>query len=76
MATSILNSVSVRLNLNNGFDHQTGQINTVAIYLPRINTENYDPDKALVIAEALAPCLTKSLYSVQEIKSSTITHNH
>ena len=70
MATSTLNSVSVRLNLNNGY--QNGTIQTIPVYIGSINPDTYDPDKALAIADKVEDCLTKTVVSVQEIKTSTI----
>lgn len=75
MVTSIVNDISVRLNLRNGYDPQTGDIKTAPVYLGNINPDTYDPDKVLTIAEYIAPCLTKSLYSVQEIKTSNLVHS-
>ena len=73
MATSTLNAVSVRLNLNNGY--QNGTIQTIPVYLGSINPDTYDPDKALDIADKIEDCLTKTVVSVQEIKTSTIRAN-
>ena len=75
MATSTLNAVSVRLNLNNGYDYQTDSIQTLPVYLGSINPATYDPDKALAIADKIENCLTQSVVSVQEIKTSTIRAN-
>ena len=75
MVTSTIEAISVRLNLKNGYNSQTGSFNTVPVYLGNLNPNHYDQDKVLAIADALAPCLSKTLYSVSEIKSSTLFHS-
>ena len=73
MAQSTLEKVVVRMNLNNGTDPQTGEVHTVAVSLGSINPATYDADKALAITKKVKNCLTKSLYSVSEVKTSTIS---
>ena len=73
--TSTLNKIAVKMNLNNGTDPQTGEVNTVSVNLGSLNPETYDSAKAMAVAEAIAPCLTKTLYSVQEVRTSTLTNN-
>ena len=75
MVTSTIEAISVRLNLKNGYNSQTGSFNTVPAYLGNLNPHSYDQDNVLAIADALAPCLSKTIYSVQEIKTSTISHS-
>lgn len=75
MATSTLDAVAVRLNLNNGYNYQTNSVLTLPVYLGNINPATYDPDKALAIADKIENCLTRSIVSVQEIKTSTIRNN-
>ena len=73
MISSTLNAISVRLNLNNGYDYQTGQIKTVSAFLSSLNPNTYDAQKVMNIVGAISTCLTKSIYSVQEIRTSTLT---
>lgn len=72
MVRSTLDAISVRFNLNNGYDSQTGQIKTVSAFLSSLNPDTYDPQKVLNIASAISNCLIKSIYSVQEIKICTL----
>lgn len=69
-----LNKVAVKMNLNNGTDPQTGEVRTVAVNLGSLNPQTYDSAKAMAVAEAIAPCLTKSLYSVQEVRTNALTN--
>ena len=68
-----LEKVTINMILNNGMNYTTGEIKTVPIYLGTINPANYDPDKAMAIAQAIEPCLTKPLYHVQEVKTSILS---
>ena len=71
--TTTLDKIAVRMNLNNGTDPSTGQIKTVSQNLGTLNPETYDAQKVMNIVEGLVPCLTKSVYSVQEVRTSTLT---
>ena len=75
MVTSTIDAVSIKMNFINGIDAQTGQTNTVPVYLGDINPATYDPDKAWAICSNIKRCLAKALYSVQEIKTSTISND-
>ena len=76
MATSTIDAISARFNLRDSYNSMTGDFNTVPLYLGQLNPNSYDQDKLLAIADALAPCLSKTLYSVSEIKSSTLSYSH
>lgn len=70
--TRTLNKATCRLKLNNGTDPSTGQIKTVNQSMPSITPEynkTTDDDKLMAIIEALAPCLTKSIYNVEFIET-------
>lgn len=64
------------LLLNDGTDPQTGIVKTVKQSLGTLsaNVSDYDDAKALAVMEALAPCLTKTLYSAQRVTTSTLQH--
>ena len=70
--TVTLDKVAVKMNLNNGTDSQ-GKVKTVSQNLGSLNPTNYDAQKVMNIVEGLVPCLTKSVYSVQEVRNSTLT---
>ena len=71
--TSTLEKIAVRMNLNNGTDAQTGEVKTVSVNLGSLNPTAYNAQKVMNIVEVLAPCLTKSVVSVQEVRTSTLT---
>lgn len=65
-----LKSLTVRFNLNNGTDAD-GNVKTVSIsagstILPERYNENDGDTKALNIADALAPCLSKAVVNTQK----------
>ena len=72
MATDILQSVKVAVNLNNGTDSQ-GNTKTVAISMGSLNKSTFDADKALAIVGAMGPVLDKSVEHVSKTEVSTIT---
>lgn len=71
MATSTLVKVLVKMNLNNGTDSQ-GNVKTVSVNLGSLNPTTYDADKALAIADKLEDILSKTIVSVNEVKTATI----
>lgn len=71
MASSILQSVKVAVNLNNGTDSQ-GNTKTVALSMGSLNKNAFDADKALAIVSALGPVLDKSVEHVSKTEVSTI----
>jgi len=68
-----LDKVSVTLKLNNGT--KDGKVQTVSVSLGSLNTDRYDDQKAMNIKELLEPVLSKSVYTTQETKTSTLTSN-
>ncbi|MBQ3402265.1 MAG: hypothetical protein IJG65_02675 [Synergistaceae bacterium] len=71
MATT-LTKISARVNLNNGTD-SSGNVKTVSLGLGTMSLTGYDAGKVYAISQLLAPCLTKTVYSVEEVRTSTIT---
>lgn len=72
MASSILEKVTVNVRLDDGVDSQ-GNTKTVSQSLGSLNKATFDPDKALAIANALEPCLTKTIDSVAKTEVSLLT---
>ena len=72
MAVASLKTVKVNIRLNNGTD-ASGNDRYVNVSLGNLSEENYDPDEALTIVAALAPCLSKTISTVEEVKTSTLT---
>ena len=72
MAISTLRKVSVNVKLNDGTDAE-GKARYVSLSLGNLSEENFDADKALAIVTALAPCLSKTVSSVEEVRVSTLT---
>lgn len=72
--TSTITKVSVKMLLNNGTDPQTGEVRTVSVSLGALSPTGYNDDKAMAVAEAIAPCLTKSLYGVKKTVDYTLTN--
>lgn len=54
--------VAVAIKLNNGTDSE-GNIKTVSTSLGTLSTSGFDAQKAQNIINALAPCLSKVVYS-------------
>ena len=75
MAQSTLEKVAVRMNLTKSTDPQTGEVRTVGVNLGSINPAAYDADKALAVTKKVKNCLTKALYSVTEVRTSTISES-
>lgn len=73
MATATIKKRTVQLALNNGTDSQ-GNIKTVNTTLgSTITTGNgYTDDKALAIANLIAPCLAKSLHETRRIDTNVL----
>ena len=72
MANATLKKVSVNVKLDDGTDSD-GKQHTVSIALGTLSKDNFDADKALAIINALEPCLTRDLVSVEKVEVSTIT---
>ena len=72
MANTLLKKVSVNIKLDDGTDSD-GKQHTISIALGNLSKDNFDADKALAIINALEPCLTRDLVSVDMLQTSTIT---
>ncbi len=72
-ASSVLDKVSVKIQLNNGT--KDGKIKTLGVNLGQLNTSRYDDQKALNIASLLEPCFAKPVLEVKKTEVSTITNN-
>lgn len=72
MATTTLRKIAFRVLLDNGTDAQ-GNVKTVGISFPALSNSGYDAAKALAIANALEGCLTKSIYSCEQVNTSSVT---
>lgn len=76
MATVTPTKNVVRMVLNITVDPVTGQVSktaNVSLGTLTTNMANYDDAKALAIANALSPCLTKTLYSVEKVTTATLS---
>lgn len=66
---------SIQVKLNNGTT-ESGKVATVNAGFPTLNTTDtstYDAQKVMNIVEALATCLTKSVYAVQHTQVSNLS---
>ncbi len=72
MANVTLTKVSVRLKLENGTDAE-GNMKYVNLSLGSLSKDNFDADKALAVKALLAPCLSKTVGSVEMTQVSEIT---
>lgn len=61
----------VRMKLNNGQDTQ-GNIKTVNQNIGSLNPNAWDAQKIMNIVEGLIPCLSKSVNSVQHVRTTTL----
>lgn len=69
--TTRLDKVAIKMLLNNGTSAD-GTVKTVSVGLGTLNKDAYDAEKAIAIVDAIEPCLTKTVYSVQEVKTSSL----
>ena len=72
MAIATVKSIRVSILLDNGTDSQ-GNVKTVNVQLGNMSETNFDDDKALAVVSALAPCLRKTVISVEKTEVSTLT---
>lgn len=72
MANSSIDKITVNVKLENGTD-EAGNIKTVSVSLGNLSEDNYNADKALAVVSLLAPCLSKTVSSVEEVTVKTIT---
>lgn len=75
--TTQVDKVAIKMNLNNGRDSE-GRVKTVAVNLGSINAAVYGQNLAIsrqhvmALTDALTPCLSKGIYSVQEQVTNTL----
>ena len=72
MATESLTKIACRLLLNNG-SSGSGATKTVTVNYPTISRTGYTADRAFAIATLMEPCLEKTIYAIQSVKTSSIT---
>ena len=72
MATTTVKNVSVILKLENGIDDYGNQ-KYVNLSLGSLSKDNFDADKTLAVKAVLAPCLSKTVGSVEMTQVSEIT---
>lgn len=71
MAIEMVTQVSVNLKLENGTDTE-GNMKYVSLSLGSLSKDRFDADKVLAIKRLLAPCLSKTVRSVEKVTISTI----
>ncbi len=71
MAYTMLRKIVVNVQLNNGTDSQ-GNVRTVGVSLGTLSTTGFDTNKIATIIRALAPCFSKSVYSIEKVEYSSI----
>lgn len=69
--TEVPDKEVVQLKLNNGTD-PSGNVRTVNQNLGALNPNAWDATKVMAISEALIPCLSKSIYAVSHVKTTTL----
>lgn len=72
-ATVTTTKVDLTAKLDNGTT-TSGAVKTISQTLGAIDKDAYDADKAYAIGAALAPCLTKSIYALEQKVTSNITN--
>lgn len=74
MATETLKSRTARMALENGTDSQ-GDVVLVNLSMPNMSksASDWNADKLLNIVDALAPCLSKTVNTVESVATYTIT---
>lgn len=72
MATETVKSVRVNVKLENGTDNEG---NTVYVDLPlgNINKNTFNANRVISIVSVLEPCITRNIFSVEKITTSTIS---
>lgn len=70
-ATANLEKITISLKLDDGTT-TAGGVKTVSQQLANINTQTVDDQKVYNIATLLAPCLSKSIYQIAKIETSSI----
>lgn len=62
---------AIQIKLNDG--SSGGVIKTVNVNLGSLSVSGYDSQKVMNIIEYLAPCLSKTVYSVSHVRTSDLT---
>lgn len=57
--------MTLTLKLDNGTT-TSGMVKTISQTVGTINKDAWDNDKALAIGQLVAPCLTKSIYAIEQ----------
>lgn len=69
--TSTITKINFRLLLDNGTT-ASGDVRTVTVTLPMISVSGYTDEKAMAIANALEPLLSKSIYVCNKVVTSRV----
>ena len=70
--TTTLTKLRVNVKLNNG-TKADGTAKTLSISLGTVSKDAFDAAKAMAIANLLEPCLEKTIHSVEQVATSTIS---
>ena len=70
-ATVTPTKTQFKVNLDNGTT-ATGEVKTVSMTFPALSQSGYDVDKAVAVANLLEPILTKTIYSLTQVVTSTV----
>lgn len=71
MATETIKKRTAGVQLENGTDAY-GNVKTVLLSLGTLAKDRWDGDKALAIASALEPCLSKTVSTVEGTSTFTV----
>lgn len=63
------------IHLDAGTDPD-GNVLTYPVALPPINPDDFDNDKVLAIAEAIEPCLVKTVYTYEYVNENGQSHKY
>lgn len=72
MAVETVYSRKLRAMLDNGTT-TSGTVKTLTQSLGELNKDAWDVDKAYAIGALLSPCLTKSIYRLEDVATYSIT---
>ena len=70
-AVSTTEKINFKLLLENGTT-ASGDVKTVTVSLPRISPSGYTDDKAVAVANAIEPVLSKSIYVLNKVITSRV----
>lgn len=71
-ATETINKIAVKMLLNAGTT-ASGDVKTVSSSLPTLSLTGYTPERAMAVTAAWEACLSKSIYSVQAVKTAELS---